>query len=147
VTVTLAATAEFARQMRIGSLEITAALAAVALLAARPRVRAAAEIGALSPMQIDLEILERGAHRTLRLRSPFEVGRDKAADVALRDPEVSRRHARFQSEQGVVYVDDLKSRNGTFLNGRRVTEAIEVRGGDEIDVGTTRILVTGVRAG
>ena len=107
----------------------------------------AAALLALSPMQIDLEILERGAHRTLRLRPPFEVGRDKAADVALRDPEVSRRHARFQSEQGVAYLDDLKSRNGTFLNGRRVTEAIEIREGDEIDVGTTRLIVASVRPG
>ena len=33
------------------------------------------------------------------------------------------------------------------FNGRRVAEAIEVREGDEIDVGTTRIVVTSVRAG
>ena len=137
---------EFARQMRIGSLEITAALAIVALLAAPPRVRAAAEIGALSPVQLDLEVLERGAHQTLRVRPPFEVGRERAVDVVLHDPEVSRRHARFESQQGIVYVDDLKSSNGTFLNGRRVTEAIEIRGGDEIDVGSTRIVVTEVRA-
>jgi pSer/pThr/pTyr-binding forkhead associated (FHA) protein len=75
------------------------------------------------------------------------VGRDKAAELVLRDPEVSRRHAHFESQQGVVYVNDLKSRNGTFLNGRRVAEAIEIRSGDEIDVGTTRLVVTGVRAG
>jgi pSer/pThr/pTyr-binding forkhead associated (FHA) protein len=143
----LAATAEFARQMRIGSLGMTAALAIVAVVAARPRVRAASEIGALSPMQIEFEVRERGDHRTLRLRPPFEVGRDKAAEVVLHDPEVSRRHARFESQQGVVYVNDLTSRNGTFLNGRRVTEAIEVRNGDEIDVGTTRLVVTGVWAG
>lgn len=143
----LAATAEFARQMRIGSLGMTAALAIVAVVAARPRVRAASEIGALSPMQIQFEVRERGDHRTLRLRPPFEVGRDKAAEVVLHDPEVSRRHARFESQQGVVYVNDLTSRNGTFLNGRRVTEAIEVRNGDEIDVGTTRLVVTGVWAG
>jgi len=60
---------------------------------------------------------------------------------------VSREHARLSSYDGVVYVEDLRSRNGTFLNGRRVTEAIEVREGDEIDVGTTRIVVTSVRAG
>jgi pSer/pThr/pTyr-binding forkhead associated (FHA) protein len=53
----------------------------------------------------------------------------------------------LSSYDGVVYLEDLRSRNGTFLNGRRVTEAIEVREGDEIDVGTTRIVVTSVRAG
>ena len=61
--IALAAVAGFTTQMRVGSLEITAALAAVAVLAARPRVRAAAEIGTLTPMQVDFEIVERGGRR------------------------------------------------------------------------------------
>jgi len=137
---------DFERAMRIGSLEITTALAAVALLAARPRIRAAAEIGALSPVEVEIDVLERGARRAHRARTPFEVGRDPTAELVLQDAEVSRRHARFESQQGIVYVDDLKSSNGTFLNGRRVNEAIEVRSGDEIDVGTTRLIVRAVRA-
>lgn len=147
MTLLLGAVADFDRQMRLGTLEITAALALVALLAARPRIRAAADIGALTPMQIDLDILERGARRTEHLRAPFELGRTREADVFLRDHEVSRRHARFESHNGVIYLEDLKSSNGTFLNGRRVTEAIEVRAGDEIDVGTTRLVLRSVRPG
>jgi pSer/pThr/pTyr-binding forkhead associated (FHA) protein len=139
--------AAFTTQMRIGSLEITAALAVVALLAARPRVRAAVEIGSLTPMQVGLEIVERSGRREHDVRPPIEIGRSKDAGVSLPDQEVSREHARLSSYDGVVYVEDLRSRNGTFLNGRRVIEAIEVREGDEIDVGTTRIVVTSVRAG
>lgn len=134
-------------ELRLGSLEITAALAIVGLVAARPRVRAAAEIGSLTPMQLGLEIRERGAHRSMRARPPLEIGRSETAGVALRDSEVSRRHARFATHDGIVYVEDLGSRNGTFLNGRRVTEAIEVREGDEIDVGTTRLVITSVEPG
>ena len=145
--IALAAVAGFTTQMRVGSLEITAALAAVALLAARPRVRAAAEIGTLTPMQVDFEIVERSGRRPLQVRPPVEIGRSKDVGVAVNDPEVSRQHARLSSYDGVVYVEDLRSRNGTFLNGRRVTEAIEVREGDEIDVGTTRLVVTSVRSG
>ena len=145
--IALGAVAGFTTQMRVGSLEITAALAAVALLAARPRVRAAAEIGSLTPMQVDLEIVERSGRRPHRVRPPVEIGRSKDAGGALPDPEVSRQHARLSSHDGVVYVEDLRSRNGTFLNGRRVTEAIEVREGDEIDVGTTRLVVTSVHTG
>ncbi|HLY01450.1 MAG TPA: FHA domain-containing protein [Candidatus Cybelea sp.] len=145
--IALAAVAGFTTQMRVGSLEITAALAAVALLAAHPRVRAAAEIGSLTPMQVDLEIVERSGRRSQRVRPPLDIGRSKEAGIALRDPEVSRQHARLSSHGGVVYVEDLRSRNGTFLNGRRVTETIEVREGDEIDVGTTRLVVSSVRAG
>lgn len=141
----LAAVAAFAREMRIGSLEITGALAVVAVLAARPRVRAAAEIGKLTPMHVGLEILERGCRHPCEIRPPVEIGRSKTAGVALADPEVSRHHARLSSRDGVVYLEDLASRNGTFLNGRRVRDAIELRAGDEIDVGTTRIAVTSVQ--
>ena len=136
---------DFATQMRVGTLEMTLALALVALLAARPRVRAAADVGALMPMEVDVEIFERGSRRTLALRAPFELGRSREAEIFLRDPEVSRRQARFEGENGVVYVEDLRSSNGTFLNGRRINEAIEIREGDEIDVGTTRLVVTSVR--
>jgi pSer/pThr/pTyr-binding forkhead associated (FHA) protein len=145
--IVLGVIAGFTTQMRIGSLEITAALAAVAVLAARPRVRAAAEIGSLTPMQVGLEIVERSGRRPHHVRPPVEIGRAKDVGVSLPDAEVSREHARLSSHDGVVYVEDLSSRNGTFLNGRRVTETIEVREGDEIDVGTTRIVVTSVRAG
>ncbi len=143
---TLLLAADFERVMRFGTLEITAALAIVAVLAARPRIRATADIGALTPMEVSLEILERGAHRTQSLRTPFELGRTREADVVLHDAEVSRRHARFETQHGVVYVEDLKSSNGTFLNGRRLAEPLEIRAGDEIDVGTTRLIVTSVRA-
>lgn len=141
----LAVTTDFTREMRIGSLEITAALAAVAVLAARPRVRAAAEIGRLTPMRVTLEILERSGRLACEVQPPVEIGRSKSAGVAVADPEVSRLHARLSSRDGIVYLEDLASRNGTFLNGRRATDSIEVRAGDEIDVGTTRIVVTSVR--
>jgi FHA domain len=143
----LAAAGAFTREMRIGSLEITAALAVVALLAARPRLVAAVEIGSLKPMQVGLDIYERSARRSVQARPPFDVGRSEDAGVALRDSEASRRHARFSTHDGMVYVEDCKSRNGTFLNGKRIADAIEVREGDEVDVGTTRIVVSSVRPG
>jgi pSer/pThr/pTyr-binding forkhead associated (FHA) protein len=130
--------------LRVGSLEMTLALLAVAIVAIRPRVRAAAEAGRLIPMRVVLEALELGRARAFEGRPPFEIGRDPGADLVLRDPEVSRRHARFESRNGVVYVGDLASRNGSFLNGRRIAEAIEVRAGDAVDVGTTRLLVKSV---
>ena len=145
MTALLGAAADFERQMRLGSLEITVALALVAILAARPRIHAAQDVGALSPMEVDLDILEHGAGRALRLRPPSVLGRSRDADVFLPDGEVSRHHARLETNGGVVYLEDLRSSNGTFLNGRRVTEAIEIRAGDEIDVGTTRLVVTSVR--
>lgn len=141
----IAFAADITRDMRIGTLEITGVLLLVAIFAGRPRIRTAADVGVVTPIGIDLDIFERGARRAVQLHTPFELGRSSDAAVVLRDPEVSRRHARFEGQNDVVYVEDLKSRNGTFLNGRRIGEAIEVRKGDEIDVGTTRLVVTAVR--
>jgi FHA domain len=134
----------FDAQMRVGTAEVTAALLVVALLAVRPRVRAAAEIGSMQPMRLALNVMELGTQRFYDGRPPFEVGRARDNELVLRDAEVSRTHARFESRNGIVYVDDLGSSNGTFLNGQRVSESIEVREGDRIDVGTTRMVVAEV---
>ena len=48
------------------------------------------------------------------------VGRDDTCDLALRDSTVSRRHARFLLKDDGVYVEDLASKHGTFVNGRRL---------------------------
>jgi pSer/pThr/pTyr-binding forkhead associated (FHA) protein len=142
----IAAAANFDSAMRLGSLEITAALIVVALLAARPRFRAAVEVGILTPMQVGLDVYERGAQRSLQARAPLEIGRSKQSGIPLHDSEVSRRHARLAAHDGTLFVEDLGSKNGTFLNGRRVTESIEVREGDAIDVGTTRLVVKSLQA-
>ena len=140
----LAALANLDRELRLGTLEITAALAAVAALAARPRIRTAADLGALTPVDVDVEVFERGDRRSEKLKTPFEVGRTREVALSLRDPEVSRRHARFESQNRVLYLEDLKSSNGTFLNGRRVAETIELREGDCVDVGTTRLVIRAI---
>lgn len=64
------------------------------------------------------------------------IGRSLDCDVVLDDPESSRQHLRITpSEDGEGYhIEDLRSRNGIFLNGERVKEAT-LRFGDEIRVG------------
>jgi pSer/pThr/pTyr-binding forkhead associated (FHA) protein len=128
-------------QMRVGSLEIVTALAAVALVASRPRVIASTEGGALAPVNVELRILELGRERTVRGVCPLTIGRDKANGLPVPDAEASRVHARLETQGDVVYLRDLQSSNGTYLNGKRITGAIEVREGDAIDVGATRITV------
>ncbi len=129
----------------VGSLEIVAALFAVAVVAGRPRVRAAEEIGALAPVQARLRVLEPGNAREFEGTCPLVIGRAKDAQLVLSDPEVSRRHARLETQRGTVFLRDLGSSNGTFLNGRALTSAIELREGDEVDVGTTRLIVEKLR--
>jgi pSer/pThr/pTyr-binding forkhead associated (FHA) protein len=135
----------FVRDMRVGTLEVTAALAVAAVLAAQPRIRAATEIGTVTPLEMEFDVFERNARRALTLTTPFDIGRDARDGLALRDPEVSRRHARVSAHDGVAYLEDLRSSNGTFLNERRVRQSIELQPGDVIDVGTTRIALVAIR--
>jgi len=134
-----------AAHARVGSLEIVAALFAVAIVAARPRIRVAEEGGVLTPVQAHLRVMEVGNARHFEGTCPLVIGRGSDAQLVLSDPEVSRRHARLETQNGTVFVRDLGSSNGTFLNGRRLSSAIELREGDEVDVGTTRLVVEKLR--
>jgi pSer/pThr/pTyr-binding forkhead associated (FHA) protein len=67
------------------------------------------------------------------------VGRSFAADVRLEDQSVSRRHAIVHQRPTGSRILDDRSANGTFVNGRRVTEA-ELSDGDVVVLG--RVVVT-----
>lgn len=59
---------------------------------------------------------------------PLRIGRDPDNDVVLRDPRVSRHHARLVFEKGFFVLYDLASANGTYVNGKRVHVAPLVNG-------------------
>ena len=73
-------------------------------------------------------------------RSALIVGRGAAADVSLDDPSVSRHHARLHAADGRLTVTDLGGRNGTTVNGVRVSEA-ELTGGDIVRFGSVEGLI------
>jgi len=82
---------------------------------------------------------DRGARFPLPGAAPIGIGRETGNAVQLQDGEVSRRHAEVRPSGAGYVVADLKSSNGTFVNGRRV-ERSELTGGDQIQVGRTLLL-------
>jgi DNA-binding NtrC family response regulator len=68
------------------------------------------------------------------------VGRSAPADVVIPDPGLSRQHARFTWDNFGLWVEDLKSTNGTRKNGAPVTRA-KIAPGDEIAVGPVMVSV------
>jgi putative peptidoglycan lipid II flippase len=64
------------------------------------------------------------------------IGRATTSDIPLMDPVVSREHAVIVRTIDGDYIDDLDSRNGTFVNGRRIAAHL-LRDGDEIRIGAT----------
>lgn len=72
------------------------------------------------------------------VKSCWTVGRGQENDLVLRDQWISRNHALLQTtETGELYLIDLGSRNGTFVNGRRVGIPITIHHGDQITFGKT----------
>ena len=63
------------------------------------------------------------------------VGRDAEARVTIDLGRVSRRHARIVVSGERVVLEDLASKNGTFVSGRRVADPVDLQDGDEIGVG------------
>jgi putative serine protease PepD len=81
------------------------------------------------------------AGRTVELPEdrPFVLGRVQGCDLVIRDERASRQHAELRAEPGGgVRVVDLGSANGTFVDGRRVGEAL-LAGGEELVVGGVEI--------
>ncbi|MBN1769970.1 MAG: sigma 54-interacting transcriptional regulator [Deltaproteobacteria bacterium] len=60
------------------------------------------------------------------------LGRDAEAEIRLADEGLSRRHAIFQRRHDRLFLADLGSKNGTFVNGGRVKGERELRHGDEV---------------
>ena len=63
------------------------------------------------------------------------VGRGTDANVRIDHPSVSRRHARVVVRGGRAVLEDLQSRHGTFVGGRRLDAAVELRDGDVVGLG------------
>jgi diguanylate cyclase (GGDEF)-like protein len=69
------------------------------------------------------------------------IGRAAQAEVKVEDDGISRAHARIRSETaGRAFIEDLGSRNGTFVNGAKIAGPTELREGVKIQVGRNTVL-------
>jgi pSer/pThr/pTyr-binding forkhead associated (FHA) protein len=107
------------------------------------------ETGELRPVDIE-EVVAEGA--TLAIRSgggragevfelegeQMRIGRSPDAEVFLDDVTVSRNHALVVRRRDGLYVDDLGSLNGTYVNRRRI-ESHKLANGDELQVGKYKL--------
>jgi len=68
------------------------------------------------------------------------LGRDLTNDLPVPDPEISRRHARFLRRGDAIYIEDLGSTNGTFLNGVRISSPQRLNNGDLITLAEATVM-------
>lgn len=69
------------------------------------------------------------------------IGRDPAADVVIDSTTVSRHHARIRIADGDVTIEDLGSKNGSYVGDRRIHGALTLTDGDDVRIGMVTVNV------
>jgi FHA domain len=106
--------------------------------AAQPRRRSPSRPSPREGLRPRLEVI---AAMGRRPGAAFEIGggamlgRSDGADVPIDDPFASSAHARVFSRDDFMYIEDMGSTNGTYLNGRRVRSAERLEAGDVVRIG------------
>ena len=75
--------------------------------------------------------------RSFPLGEEVTVGRAAGCQVTIDDTYASQLHARVFLRDGQVFVEDLGSTNGTYLNRRKVTGPMQIQRGDKLQIGNT----------
>ncbi|MDO4662425.1 MAG: FHA domain-containing protein [Tissierellia bacterium] len=68
------------------------------------------------------------------------IGRDDSNTISIKDKFMSKKHARIIKEDGMYFLEDENSANGTYLNGERISDAIELQNNDIINIGQLEFL-------
>ncbi|MDO5516902.1 MAG: FHA domain-containing protein [Clostridium sp.] len=89
-----------------------------------------------------LEIINSGNGRDLKegsiipIRSDLSIGRKDNNSIILSDQHVSGNHAKIAVRNNGLFLEDLNSTNGTYLNGKKISNRIKLTNKDEIQIGT-----------
>ena len=70
-------------------------------------------------------------------RKSIVIGRALECDVVVKDVKASRRHCQLRREGSTFILEDLGSKNGTFVNGERIQEAVTLKPNQSFAVGDT----------
>jgi K+-sensing histidine kinase KdpD len=89
---------------------------------------------------IILQELSTGNHYEVEL--PCVVGRSKSADLQFSDPAISHRHALIGEEHEQIWIEDLGSSNGVYVNDKRIAARTVLRTGDFLQLGQTRLIIS-----
>ncbi len=104
------------------------------------KLRAEHGVNAARLLVVSSPELQHGS--TIEVAASTVVGRDAASGIRLdRDEFASARHARIEPRQDGVWLNDLGSTNGTYVNGARLKAARLLRPGDVVRIGETELEV------
>lgn len=95
-------------------------------------------------MHVKLKVLRGGSSgKEIAIKGPhFIIGRSEECNLRANSDAISRKHCAISLKQEDVFVRDLGSRNGTYLNGEKVENPTAMEMGDQLRVGPLEFLVT-----
>ena len=96
-----------------------------------------------------LEVISSGNSKDLKdgsiipIRSDLTVGRKSDNTIILSDQHVSSNHAKIVVRSNGLFIEDLNSTNGTYLNGSKIKGKVKLTNKDEIKIGTSVFKILG----
>ena len=96
-----------------------------------------------------LEVIETGENTSVKkgsvipVRTNVTLGRKEDNSIVLSDLHVSGNHAKLVIKNNVLYIEDLNSTNGTFVNSKKIEGRVKLFINDEVKIGTTTFKVLG----
>ncbi len=79
-------------------------------------------------------------HFTIHEGTKLTIGRSEEADISIDNTAISRLHASLELKNGVHFLTDLRSTNGTTVNGERITGTVPITPNDTITIGKFRLV-------
>ncbi|MFZ9886867.1 MAG: FHA domain-containing protein, partial [Myxococcota bacterium] len=119
---------------------------AAAAAAPPPPVPAAPPRKPAPPPELVVELQGEEVLRIPLTDKSLVIGREKSVDVPLDDRALSRRHASVEKRGAAIWVSDLGSANGTYVNGEKIEEPRPLSEGDVIGLGHYRLHIDGAQA-
>lgn len=95
-----------------------------------------------SGIRYGIEVIQTGVNSTLEqgavvpIRGIITLGRKAENTIVLTEPFVSGNHARIYAKNNNLYVEDLNSTNGVYVNNERIQEKYKLVADDEVKIGS-----------
>ncbi len=89
-----------------------------------------------------IALQELSSGKSYQISLPCLVGRSSEAELSISDRTLSRRHALIGETNNQLWIQDLQSSNGVFINGKKINEKAFFKQGDSIQLGQLKFLVS-----
>ncbi|WMM26887.1 FHA domain-containing protein [Tissierella sp. MB52-C2] len=102
--------------------------------------------GISSDNRVYLKLINRKESLPYKIKEYYSIdetitlGRNGQNNIIVKDPFISKKHFQIIEDEGDYYLEDLNSANGTYLNGDKIFDAVQLEDGDIVRAGQIEFL-------